>query len=332
MTKSILLKSLFVLGITITSCNNNNSAKSTNSTLPLVEKELEIYIAPDTSSLKNDDFGKAVKYGAQLIKNTAHYIGPEGTISRNLNNKMNCTNCHLESGTKPFGLNFFDSHKTYPQYRSREDQILTMEQRVNNCIERPHSGKPLPLDSKEMVAIVSYIKWIGEKYDRVKHQGYGLKSIEFENLQASPDRGALVYKEHCESCHQVNGEGLMNGENTTYLYPPLWGPKSYQETSSMHRVLKAASFIKYNMPNLTTNYYAPTLTDQEALDVAAFINDGTIHKRPKTKYTSYPNIETKPMDFFEGPYLDGYSEKQHIFGPWDEIEKYYIDNKLTVFK
>src|SRR5258708_39696768 len=45
-----------------------------------------------------------------------------------------------------------------------------------------------------------------------------------------------------------NGEGLMNSENTTYIYPPLWGPKSYQEGSSMHRVIKAASFIKHNMP------------------------------------------------------------------------------------
>ncbi|PBQ33675.1 cytochrome C class I [Sphingobacteriaceae bacterium] len=316
-------------------CSQKNSNRS--SRLSSVEKRApavsaEQYAVPDTASLANDDWARAVKYGLLLVKNTAHYIGPEGTVSKNLKNKMNCTNCHLENGTRPFGLNFFDSHRTYPQYRAREDKILTMEQRVNNCIERPHSGKPLPLNSKEMVAIVSYIKWIGESYHPQRHVGYGLKTIDYKGLTADPLRGAAVYSTHCESCHQKNGEGKMNLENTTYIYPPLWGEHSYQETSSMHRVIKAASFIKYNMPNLTTSHDNPTLSDQEALDVAAFINDGRIHKRPKTPYSSYQNTETKPIDFFQGPYTDPFSEEQHTFGPWDQIEEYYLSKGLRIHK
>ena len=294
--------------------------------------ELEMYKAPDSSLLKNDDWGKMVKYGLLLVKNTAYYIGPEGTVSKNLRNKMNCTNCHLENGTKPFGLNFFNSHKTYPQYRARENKILTMADRVNNCIERPHNGIPLKLESKEMTAIVSYIKWIGENYDPVKHQGYSLKYVEYKNLKADSKNGALVYETHCKSCHMADGEGKMNLENVTYTYPPLWGKKAYMEGSSMHRVIKAASFIKYNMPNLKTNFEKPTLSDQEALDVAAFINNGSIHERPKFKGISYPNIHTKPIDYFQGPYEDGFAEVQHTFGPWDEIEKFYTDKGLKVHK
>lgn len=240
---------------------------------------------------------------------------------------MNCTNCHINAGTKPYGLNFFNSHKTYPQYRARENKILTLSDRVNNCIERPHSGKPLKLDSKEMVAIVSYIKWIGEKYVDNIHEGYGLKKIEYEGKIANPTNGALVYDTHCKSCHQANGEGKMLENGITYEYPPLWGNKSYQEGSSMHRVLKAASFIKYNMPNATT-WQNPVLTEQEALDVAAFINNAEIHERPKTPkhIVSYANINTKPIDYFKGPYLDTCSEHTHTFGPWDNVIKYYNDN------
>lgn len=307
--------------------NKHHAVKDTVS-----KKELEVYKAPDTVSLKNDDWGKTVKYGLELVKNTAYYIGPDGIVSKNLNNKMNCTNCHLDNGTRPYGLNFFNSHKTYPQYRARENKILSMADRVNNCIERPHNGKPLPLDSKEMTAIISYIKWLGENYDPEIHQGYALKYVDFKGLTADPKRGAEVYDTHCKVCHQASGEGLMNSDKTTYTYPPLWGPLSYQEGSSMHRVIKAASFIKYNMPNLTTDYTKPKLTNQEALDVAAFINDGSIHQRPKSKYKMYENIKTKPIDFFKGPYEDGFSEKEHTFGPWDNIEKFYTDKGLKVHK
>jgi thiosulfate dehydrogenase len=289
---------------------------------------LELFEAPDTSELKDDEWGRQVKYGRRLVQNTAYYIGPDGIVSKNLGNKMNCTNCHLDNGTKPFGLNFFNSHKTYPQYRAREDAILTMGDRVNNCIERPHNGKALKLDSKEMNAIVSYIKWIGEKYDPEKHLGYALKYVKYQGLKADPTRGEAVYTTHCKTCHQADGGGLMNLEGISYTNPPLWGNKSYQEGSSMHRVIKAASFIKYNMPNKKATLDEPVLTDQEALDVAAFINDGSIHPRPKPKHHDYPNLTHKPIDYFKAPNLDGFSEEQHTFGPWDEIEEFYVKQGL----
>jgi thiosulfate dehydrogenase len=291
-----------------------------------------IYNAPDTSSLGNDLYSETVRYGARLMAHTAYFIGPEGTVSKNLGNKMNCTNCHLASGTKPYGLNFFDSHRTYPQYRAREDAILTMSDRVNNCITRPHNGIALKLDGKEMNALVTYIKWVGEGYSPEKHVGYGLKPIHYDILRADSKRGEAVYMTHCKTCHQADGQGLMLGDNSTYQYPPLWGNKSYQEGSSMHRVIKAARFIKYNMPNLLTTHEKPTLTDQEALDVAAFINDSKIHTRPKSPFKCYLNLKNKPIDYFQGPYADPFSEDQHTFGPWYEIEKFYVDNGLKVNK
>ncbi len=318
MTRTLIL---FFTSLLLFSCNTAQRTSPNSTTKDSLANIKEVFQAPDTNELNNDEWGRMVKYGARLIANTSYYIGPEGSVSNNLGNKMNCTNCHLSNGTKAYGLNFFDSHRTYPQFRARENKILSMSERVNNCIERPHNGKPLPLDSKEMVAIVSYIKWLGEGYNPKTHEGYGLKPIAYKGLQADPARGEMVYSKHCKSCHQKNGEGLMNADKSTYTYPPLWGNKSYQEGSSMHRVLKAAAFIKYNMPNATASADQPVLSDQEALDVAAFINDGRIHPRPKPKHPDYENLKHKPIDYFKGPYLDVFPDLQHAFGPWDEIEK-----------
>ncbi|HQQ93007.1 MAG TPA: c-type cytochrome [Bacteroidia bacterium] len=286
------------------------------------KKSLKAFTPPDTSTLAPGLWGDMVKYGKRLMRNTSYYIGPEGVVSHNVITHMSCNNCHLNDGTKAFGLSFFNSHKAYPQYRGREDMILTLADRVNNCITRPLGGQPLPLDSKEMVAMVSYIKWLGENYDPEVHEGYGFKDIDIKGLGGRPERGEKVYLSHCKRCHGEDGAGVLDAKKSMYVYPPLWGDKSYQEASSMHRVLKAAKFIKYNMPNDSSQYY-PVLSDQEALDVAAFINDGRIHPRPKAVHVSFPNINTKSIDFFHGPYLDGFPDSVHAFGPWDDIIAFY---------
>src|SRR5690242_4214571 len=67
-----------------------NALKATNTTLNTV----------DTTKIPGGPYGEAVRYGRQLILNTAYYIGPNGVNGRYLGNKMNCTNCHQEAGTK----------------------------------------------------------------------------------------------------------------------------------------------------------------------------------------------------------------------------------------
>src|SRR5688572_23758363 len=86
----------------------------------------------DFSQIPKDKFGEEVKYGRELMINTAFYIGPEGKVGKYLGNKMNCSNCHQEGGTKPFSFNLMSSHDNYPQYRSREAKVLTLAERVNN--------------------------------------------------------------------------------------------------------------------------------------------------------------------------------------------------------
>lgn len=299
---------------------------------PEISSEEPLFIPPDTSTIPDGLYGDMIRYGRELIVNTAYYIGPQGVVSHNLNNNMTCNNCHLDAGTRPFGFNYFSSHARYPQYRGRENKILTLSQRINNCIERPHNGTGLPLDSKEIIAMTSYMRWLSTGVP-VGSRVYGdeLLDLEFPDRAADIDNGARVYETHCSVCHGKNGEGLYSADSVKYTYPPLWGPNSYAKGSSIHRVIKAAQFIKANMPNGTAKWDKPVLTDAEAVDVAAFINDDRIHDRPeKGGIKSYPYTPTKPIDYHEGEFPDSFSAFQHKFGPFQPMIDYHKEHNLPV--
>lgn len=323
------LAGLIILGTLVSNCNTNPKEANTSS-----QENAAVFTPPDTSTIPHDQFGDMVRYGRELIVNTAYYIGPNGIVGHYLGNKMNCGNCHLDAGTRPFGFNFFSSHARYPQYRGRENQILTLSQRVNNCIERPHSGIPLPLDSKELVAMVSYIKWLGSNVPVGQHvKGDESLEIEYPDRAADPQKGAAIYAAQCSSCHGPNGQGTWRPDSVTYVYPPVWGSSAFQKGSSPSRVIKLARFIKGNMPDKKTTWKKPLLTDEEALDVAAFINDDSIHERPQKKDKSipdYPNISTKAIDYDKGPYIDTFSEIQHKYGPYKPIIDYHKSHNLPV--
>ena len=77
-------------------------------------------------------------------------------------------------------------------------------------------------------------------------------------------------------------------------------------------------FIRANMPFGVT-FDAPTLTEEEAFDVAAYIN---VQARPEKSGldADYPDRTRKPVDAPFPPYADGFSQEQHTFGPWKPIE------------
>ncbi len=97
-------------------------------------------------------------------------------------------------------------------------------------------------------------------------EGRGSPAIAPAPQPASVARGATVFATHCAECHGANGTGMKAG--TAYTFPPLWGSASYNAGAGMHGVETAAAFIKANMPLGQPD----TLTDQQAWDVAAFIN------------------------------------------------------------
>lgn len=266
-----------------------------------------------------DSAGEIILYGRNLIENTAYYIGPKGTVAK-LSNGMNCQNCHLDAGTKPWGNNYGAVASTYPKFRDRSGSIESIEKRVNDCLERSLNGKALDSESKEMRAIVAYIKWLGKDIPKgQKPKGTGIMDIPFLQRAADPEKGKIVYHQTCEKCHGKNGEGQLNTEGFGYVYPPLWGEHSYNIGAGLFRLSRFAGYVKNNMPNDPINYHYPKLTDEEAWDVAAFVNSQPRPKKDLSK--DWPKISTKSFDHPFGPYADTFSEKQHKYGPFAAIKK-----------
>lgn len=253
--------------------------------------------------------------------NTAKYIGPDGINGKYATNHISCGNCHQDGGLKPHSFDLVHSFANYPQYRAREGKVLSLAERVNNCMHRPLNGRSLPLDSKEMIAFLSYMRWINNTWGHDKRFSTEAKhALVLTDTPASPQRGSFLFSANCARCHGENGQGLMSTDNINYIYPPLWGSNSFQAGSSMHRVVKLAKWLKLNMPYGLAMPGKPHLTDQQALDIAAFINDDEIHKRPQSKRTAdYPNLNTKPIDYTEGPFADTFSIQMHKYGPYPKM-------------
>ena len=71
----------------------------------LPEKKMKIELLKvDFSQIPKDKFGEEVKYGRELMINTALNIGPQGKVGKYLGNKMNCSNCHQEAAPNHFHL------------------------------------------------------------------------------------------------------------------------------------------------------------------------------------------------------------------------------------
>ena len=288
---------------------------------PVVRRVDTLFTPPDTSTIPHDATGDMIRYGRELLVNFPYYLGPKGTVGKFGGNGLGCQNCHLDAGARPYGLSYFSAHARYPQYRAREGRVLTLADRVNNCVERPLNGTAMPVDSKEMTAIVLYMKWLGKDVPVGGHvPGDKLKEIQLLDRPADPNKGMVVYQQHCVRCHGDDGQGVLKPDGIAYTYPPLWGPLSYQPGSSMHRLIKSAQFIKYNMPFDLVRWDTPLLTDEEAMDVAAYVNDDKMHTRPTADLSiEYPFQKEKPLDYYHAPYADPFSAEQHKYGPFKPI-------------
>jgi thiosulfate dehydrogenase len=189
-------------------------------------------------------------------------------------------------------------------------------------MQRSMNGRALPVNSPEMIAMASYIRSLGS---RNAAMGTSLRKAKEPPAFKTPNRaadlkaGQQVFSDRCAICHGKDGTGLLAAANPIhgYVFPPLWGPDSFNDGAGMHRVLTAARFVKARMPLGKAD-----LTDDQAFDVAAFINS-----QPRPHMTNldrdFPDRKAKPVDTGYGPYADAFPIEQHQFGPFAPIEAYY---------
>ena len=218
------------------------------------------------SELPPGELGKVVQLGRDIVENTGEHplSGPFA------GNALRCSSCHLDAGTTSKAATFIGIATAYPAWSPRERRVITLEDRVLNCFMRSMNGVRPPNGSQVSVAVTTYISWLSSgstlKMNPDKPLGpYHVSPLKIDVERANPKLGQERYVNHCVDCHGEDGKGTEDGT-------PVWGPMSYNDGAGLSRNEKLAAWLKVAMP-----LGDPCLTQQEALDVASYVNS---HPRP----------------------------------------------------
>ncbi len=277
---------------------------------------------PDPAQMPAGPQKDLVLYGQALSTRTFALIGPEvaDRKMRHAGNNLACTSCHQAAATKPFAMPWVGVTAVFPQYRAREGDISTVEERVNGCMERSMNGKALALGSREMKAYTAYIAFLSQGVPVGGNvQGMATPPFKMPNRRADTTAGQLVYDAKCAACHKPEGQGQRvgkAGDAQGYTFPPLWGPDSFNTGAGMNRLVMATRFIAANMP-LGASHDATLLSVDEAYDVAAHM----VSKPRPVKANleaDFPARWNKPVDAAFPPYLLGTAD-QHRYGPFPPL-------------
>jgi cytochrome c len=247
--------------------------------------------------------------GFEYMHNTSSSLGPFGNVkypdgSPYANATTACSSCHFTGGHVPFGTPVYQSpakYRSLPYFgplgyrRDLEDSIIDCFRNCMNADRSPTKDDPVMRD------LVSYIKWVAdgitvEDYPNTPlppEAGPGLPVLasvgNYANatVVADPTRGERLYDAFCADCHDMDpdkvdragltasdgpngkGQGDYRVGDDRPEAPALWGLRDGHSTAAaFYRVAVLGGYIQKHMP-----FDDPeTLSDQEALDISAYIN------------------------------------------------------------
>lgn len=227
----------------------------------------DAFAPPSEVDMPGGDYGKVLRLGEKVFTETGKYA------AKYTGNSLNCVNCHLDAGRKADSAPIWGAFIHYPAYRSKTGKVDTLASRIQGCFEYSMNGKAPPQDDEIMTALQTYAFWLAEGAPVGKPvPGSGYPKLKKPALVADYIRGEKVYAQNCALCHSADGQGQRAGDHQ--VFPPLWGPKSFNWGAGMHQMANASGFIKANMPLGKGG----SLSDQDAWDVAMFMNS---HERPQ---------------------------------------------------
>lgn len=219
---------------------------------------------PPLEQIPQDKYGDEARLGHKIFTETWRYA------RRYAGNDLSCSNCHLDAGRKANAAPMWAAFGMYPAYRSKGDRNMTLEERIQDCFRFSLNGFAPAVNAPEVRALVSYFHYLSKGVPvGTEMPGRGFPQVVATGIDASPTRGAQAFKAKCAVCHGEGGAGKRrDGEKDGWLFPPLWGKDSFNKGAGLYRPDRLAGFIKANMP-LGAEF---SLSDQEALDLAAYIN------------------------------------------------------------
>jgi thiosulfate dehydrogenase len=300
-------------------------------------------MSPWYNCRKIDTAPAAVKRGYEYIHHTSKTLGPDGNKkfpdgTPYSTTNVACSSCHFTGGHVPFGTPMYQSPDKYanlPYFRplnyrrDLEDSIIDCFRNCMNTARTPTKDDPVMRD------MVAYIEWLADGVTDPAMQGAGWPNLpgnalpvvdpNVANMTANPAAGRTLYQNRCASCHSKDGPGLgeyRRGENRPRT-PALWGPNGYSRGAAFYNSQNLAGFVRKHMP-----FGKPdTLTAQQALDIAAYVND---QARPAgmadqmfchTEADGIPGALRKPASWLVGcTYPDEpFTDEEILYGPWAPI-------------
>jgi thiosulfate dehydrogenase len=241
----------------------------------LVMNPLADSIHPDPA------MAEMIRFGYQIFEDSPTYA------AEFVGNDLSCGSCHLNAGQRDLALPLIGTAGTFPQYRRRDDRLVSLEDRIAGCFLRSMNGTVPPHDDPVMIALHAYINWLSEGFaigERPEWLGQNQippeARIPIEELDVA--EGESLFKTYCAPCHGPDGQGL----DLILAKPgPLWGPRSWNDGAGAARIWTLAGYIRYAMPLVEPG----SLTDEQAQLISAYVNS---HERPE-----YPD---KASDFPAG--------------------------------
>ena len=210
---------------------------------------------PDPAKIPAGPRGESILLGMRIFQETPRYA------AKHVGNQVSCGNCHIQVGTLTGAMPLVGAPDWFPMYSERAKRMITLEDRIQECVTRSENGMPLPRDSAEMRALFDFFDWLGESYPADKAAPLRGLPVLPNDLKADLARGEKIYADKCADCHGVDGAGVPP------ILPPLWGPGAYNDGAGMNQPRKMAAFVLGNMPQNKPG----SLTPQEAFDVSSFI-------------------------------------------------------------
>ena len=228
---------------------------------PKAEEPSHPYAPPSMDEVPDGEEGELIKLGEKYHNETSSVL--DGYVG----NTLSCASCHANGGVGD-SLDLVGISKTYPQYNPRAGREVSLEDRINGCFIRSMNGKPLPKEGQELKAMVAYYTYISENVpDGITDRPWAkLQRAEGDLSKINVEAGRELYNQACITCHGQDGAGGATGL-------ALWGDNSYNIGAGMARNRTAAGYIQKYMPKAPMGgYEAGSFTDEEALNIAAFIN------------------------------------------------------------
>jgi thiosulfate dehydrogenase len=234
----------------------------------------------DPRALPAGPVGKSIAYGHAIILKT------QVLMQKYVRADMSCAACHVAGGTQPRGGSFVGLYGRFPQWNKRAHRVIALQDRIAECFLYSMNGKAPAYASKEMIAIVAYIAWLSRGTPVGAKQPASDRYI--EPLPSNPPdvaRGAAIYARTCARCHRADGAGVSG------VFPPLWGPTSFNDKAGMAHLDRMTGFVRYNMPQNAPG----TLSKADAYDVAAFV---LRHDRPRFRKNALVTTAPRPAGFY----------------------------------